>query len=107
MDVFCLSSGWGEGFPNVLGEAMACGVPCVATDVGDSAHVLGDTGRVVPPRDPEALAAAWKSLLAIPRGVRQTLGERGRQRVIEHFSLEAVVHQYEELYQGLVDRAQM
>lgn len=107
MDVFCLSSGWGEGFPNVLGESMACGVPCVATDVGESAHILGDCGQVVPPRDPEALAVAWKGLLALDRAERQKLGKRGRQRVIEHFSLEAVVHQYEELYQGLVDRAQM
>lgn len=107
MDIFCLSSSWGEGFPNVLGEAMACGVPCVATDVGGTAHVLGDTGRLVPPRDPKALAAAWKSLLALDRGERQALGERGRQRVIERFSLMAVVRQYEKLYQGLVDRKQM
>lgn len=99
------SSSWGEGFANVVGEAMSCGVPCVVTDVGDSAWIIGDTGRVVPPRDPEALATAWKSLIALGSDGRHALGARARQRVIEYYSLGAVVQQYEDLYECLIARA--
>jgi len=94
-----LSSAYGEGFPNVIGEAMACGVPCVVTDVGDSRAVLGDTGTVVEPRDPQALAAGWERLLALPPEERARLGERARERVGTHFSLEAIADRYAALYQ--------
>jgi glycosyltransferase involved in cell wall biosynthesis len=75
-----------EGFPNAVGEAMACGLPCVVTDVGDASFLVGGTGIVVPPRDPAALAHSWKSLLdPANRGRR---GEAARARILEHFSIE-------------------
>jgi len=88
----------------VIGEAMSCGVPCVVTDVGDSAWIVGDTGLVVPPRDPETLAAAWRKMKALGPGGRRAMGAGARQRVIEEFSLGAVVKQYDALYQDLVAR---
>jgi len=104
-DLVTLSSAFGEGLPLVLAEAMACGIPCVATDSGDAAAIVGDTGRIVPPRDPAALAAAWQEILALTADARRTLGERARVRVREHYDLSAVVGRYENLYRELVERA--
>ena len=98
LDVVCLSSAYGEGFPNILGEAMACEVPCVATDVGDAAEIVGDTGRVVLPRDPQALAWAIKDLIDIGPDGRAEMGKRARQRVEEKYGLDKVVRKYEEMY---------
>jgi len=92
------SSSSGEAFPLVIGEAMLCGVPCVVTDVGDSALIVGETGKVVPPKDPQSLACAWFELLKMEKEQRKQLGILARQRVIENFSLDAVVHQYQMLY---------
>lgn len=100
LDIFTLSSSYGESFPNVIGEAMACGVPCVVTDVGDAAWIVGETGRVVPRKDPEALAQGWRDLIALGAEGRKTLGRAARLRVIEHFPLESVVAQYEALYEN-------
>jgi glycosyltransferase involved in cell wall biosynthesis len=97
LDIATLSSA-GESFSNVIGEAMACGVPCVATDVGDSAAIIADTGRVVPPKNPHALAAAWQELLAVGPEGRQQLGHKARCRITNHFSLLASVRCYENLY---------
>jgi glycosyltransferase involved in cell wall biosynthesis len=96
-----VSASSSEAFPNVIGEAMACGVPCVATDVGDSALVIGETGRVVPPRQPRALAEAWRDLLDLGRDVRADLGLRARRRIVEHYALPSVVARYEQLYDEL------
>lgn len=93
-----VSSSRGEGFSNVIGEAMSCAVPCVATSVGDSVWILADTGIVVPPRDPQALATALEKMIEAGEAGRQEMGRRARQRVIENFSLEAVVRKYEDLY---------
>ncbi|MBL4852012.1 MAG: glycosyltransferase [Gammaproteobacteria bacterium] len=102
MDVFCLSSAWGEGFPNVLGEAMAVGVPCVATDVGDSALVIGDCGVMVAPKDKVALAAGIESLLALPVAERRLLGEQARSRIKDKFTLGQIVEQYTALYKTII-----
>lgn len=95
------SSSWSEAFPNTIGEAMACGVPCVATDVGDVREIIGDTGVVVPPRDAPALAEGWTQLANLDAPARQALGLRARQRVIERYSLGAVSGQYAGLYLSL------
>jgi glycosyltransferase involved in cell wall biosynthesis len=102
MDVLCLSSSWGEAFPNVLGEAMASGVPCVATDVGDSRLIVGDTGVIVPPRDQEALANGLMSILSRPIEQRRALGDAARERIHERYSLSRIVNMYEALYERLV-----
>lgn len=88
LDIACSSSAFGEGFSNVIGEAMACGIPCVVTDVGDSAWITGDTGVVVPPRDPSALA---EGILHLLKHRESTAGERARARIVENFSLERMV----------------
>ncbi len=104
LDLATLSSAFGEGCPNVVGEAMACEVPCVATDVGDAARMIGETGRVVPPRDPAALAAAWAETLALSATDRAALGAAARSRIAEGYSLAAVRERYTALYEGLAGR---
>jgi glycosyltransferase involved in cell wall biosynthesis len=99
LDIAVSSSAFGEGFPNVVGEAMACGVPVVATDIGDTAWVMGDTGTLVPAKDPTKLAEACLHLLNLPEAERRALGEKGRQRITEHFSLASVLQHFDELLQ--------
>lgn len=98
-DIACSASAWGEGFSNAIGEAMACEVPCVVTDVGDSAYAVGDTGLSVPPGDPHSFAEALSRLIEAGPEYRRQLGAAARQRVQENFSLQEVVRSYEDLYQ--------
>jgi glycosyltransferase involved in cell wall biosynthesis len=98
LDVHVLSSS-GEAFPNVVAEAMASGTPCVVTDVGDAAYIVGDTGWVVAPSDASALSAAIsKAVVAARTGETAPLGRLARQRVVEHFSIEQVVQQYHRVW---------
>jgi glycosyltransferase involved in cell wall biosynthesis len=100
LDVCTLSSAYGEAFPLAIGEAMACGVPCVVTDLGDCAHLVGDTGGVVPPRDPAALAAAWEAMARLGPDGRGRLGLAARERIARNFALADVVERYAALYRG-------
>lgn len=100
LDVLTLCSIYGEGFPNVLCEAMACDVPCVATDVGDSAAIIGDSGLIVPRRDPEAIARAWHGLLEKRPGT-----ESVRSRVAACYSLEKMCARYESFYRSLAQKS--
>jgi glycosyltransferase involved in cell wall biosynthesis len=100
LDVLALPS-VGEAFPNVVGEAMACAVPCAVTDVGDSAWIVGDTGRVVPAGDMSGLAIAVHDLLNMPSEERTALGAGARERVSSLFEIGAVVKQYEAFYESL------
>jgi glycosyltransferase involved in cell wall biosynthesis len=102
LDILTSSSAFGEAFPLVLGEAMSCGIPCVVTDIGDSAWIVGDTGRVVPPKNPTALAQAWQEMITMDALVRANLGQAARKRIIDKFSLNTIVKQYEKLYQSMV-----
>jgi glycosyltransferase involved in cell wall biosynthesis len=92
-----------EGFPNVIGEAMCCEVPCTVTDVGDSAYIVGSTGVVVPPNSPEAMAEAWESFYRLEEDKRRQMMKSARQRIREFFGLESSVKMYEELYQAMMD----
>jgi len=95
LDVLCSSSAYGEGFSNTIGEAMACGVPCVVTDVGDSALIVGDTGSVAPPGDNIALATAIGRLIDLPREECRMLGEACRARVVSEFGMDRLVQRTE------------
>jgi glycosyltransferase involved in cell wall biosynthesis len=83
---------------------MACGVPCVATDVGDAALIVGNCGRVVPPSDSRALASAIVELLKLPPRERSALGLSARRSIEERYSLPAIVKQFESLYRKVVGK---
>lgn len=100
LDVLVCSSTT-EGFPNVVGEAMACGVPCVATDVGECAEVISDTGRIVPKQDSQQMGVAILKLLRQPRADRIALGAAARQRVVDRYEINRTVARYCQLWREL------
>ncbi len=99
-DLFVLASAFGESCPTVLIEAMACGVPCVATNIGDSARIVGDTGKIVAPRDPAALAEACLQMLG---NRHQSLSAAARDRIRENYSRELMATGFSDLFEELVE----
>jgi len=100
MDIFCLHSRT-EGFPNVVGEAMAMGKPCVVTKVGDAAFLVDNTGIVVPKEDPAALAEGLEKLLSLSPLELSTLGRSAQQRIHSRFTMNHSRQQFEKLYQAI------
>ena len=101
IDINVLSSAFGEGFPKVIAEAMACGTPCVATDVGDSAFIVGNTGWIIPPNNPLAMANA------ILRAAEEKLTNKHnwsarkkacRNRIKDHFGIETFIRNYHKVW---------
>ena len=101
LNIAVSSSAFGEGFPNVVGEAMACAVPVVATDIGDTRWVMGEIGHTVPPRDPAALANACLEIL--DSGVTQD--PAARARIEQHFSIGSVLQKFAALLNSSHDSA--
>lgn len=101
-DIYC-SSSRSEGFPNVIGEAMACGLPCVVTDAGDSALLLSDKGIIVPAGNVEELASALINMIYMSDEDRQELGAKARQHIIDNYEIGLIVGIYEEIFLSLVN----
>lgn len=102
LDVYVSASTGIEGFSNAVGEAMACGLPCVVTAVGDSPAIVGDTGRVVAPGDVAALAAAMQALGRLPAAARTALGTAARARVVAEYELGAIAARQAAVYRELL-----
>ncbi len=107
LDILAMTSSFGEGFPNAVAEAMACGIPCAVTDVGDAAFLVGNTGRVVPRDTPSEMADAWGSAdQGRGVGTHSGWGRHPAGGCVENFSLSKAVASYEELYSGFNLRRQ-
>jgi len=105
MDIFCLSSRT-EAFPNVVGEAMATGLPCVATDVGDVAVLMAGTGVLVPRSDPDALARGVAGLVALGPAHRRQMGQQARARIGAEYTMACVRERFERIYEGIMAKGE-
>ena len=95
------SSSLSEGFPNVIGEAMACGVHCVVTDVGDSAIIVGETGVIVNPEDPQALADGWRGMLKRLNDKSYSIKEMARARIVSHYNSKIFIQKTSKMFLSL------
>lgn len=101
-DCGVLSSSWGEGFPNVVGEAMACENLCIVTDIGDSAFIVGDCGIVVQPNNIKDMSDSMVRMLRVPEGDFYAKSRQARKRIVDYFSIEKIAAQYLELYNDII-----
>lgn len=90
-----------EGFPNVVGEAMSCGLPCAVTDVGDSGVIVGQTGGVTPSGDAEALAKSWLDFVNMEASDFSSVKASARQRILDFYDISIVAHRYQELFENV------
>lgn len=97
-DLLILTSAYGEGFPNIIGEAMSCGVPCVSTDVGDVRSIIGDAGSVAQPRDADGMLAALETMINLSGKERNEMGLKARGRIVDNYLLSNIVKEYEKTY---------
>ncbi len=104
IDLLAVPSAWGEAFPNVIGEALACEVPVVATDVGDSARIVGEQGLIVPPKDTRALTEAILASAARPAAEREAMGRAGRMRVVADYALARIGSRYSDMHAACLDQ---
>jgi glycosyltransferase involved in cell wall biosynthesis len=105
-DIHVLSSAYGEAFPNVVAEAMACGIPCVVTDVGDAALIVGTTGKVVPPQQAKELAEAILQLLAeLKTRGRLALAQGCREKIESHYDISRMVARFNSVWQKAASEA--
>lgn len=100
-DYLTQTSIFGEGFPNVIAEAMACGVECFATDVGDSLEVIGELGYPIPKQNHQALAQQWLQIINDRSTLNASRNEQVRARIVNKFSLPNVIRQYADIYRNL------
>lgn len=103
LDIACNVS-HSEAFSNAVGEAMACGVPCVITPVGESRRIVGNTGMVAEDTKGSSIAAALLRLIALGPEARVELGRRARQRIVDNYSLTQAAMGFEHLYERLMER---
>lgn len=104
LDILCVSSLWGEGFPNVIGEAMSTEIVCLSTDVGDSQYVMGDFGIVFPSEDHNSLVCALKNAISMSKADRSELGEAARQRIMTSYSIGLMRKSFLDLYDQLFNK---
>jgi glycosyltransferase involved in cell wall biosynthesis len=102
LDIHVQSSRYGEGFPNVVAEAMACGTPCVTTDVGEASFIVGNSGWIVPPKNSIRLAKALeKSLIEIGTKKWNKRRNKARKRIKENFDIFKMIASYNNLWSNV------
>ena len=99
IDIFTLSSSYGEGFSNCLVEAMACSIPCISTNVGDSEYIINNTGYIVNHSDPTAIANSWIKMLSTDN---KYLGKLARQRVEQYFHTDLLMNNTSKIINSLM-----